>query len=245
MSLDVAFTPASLAKDEVAGRGVFVIDVLRATTTMCAALYHGAKSIIPVGSIEEAMKLLQTLGPSDVVLTGERHGKPIPGFGLGNSPREMTESRVKGQTLVMTTTNGTGALLASAGAAHVYAASAVNLSLAGARARQLLAEGTDLLIVCAGRDGRFGLDDAYTAGRLIMETLGGRARLDGLNDAAIAAVDLVRRYGARWDLPLVRSAAGRNLEEIGMADDVAEAAIQDRYPVLPVFHDRRLVASPA
>ena len=62
MSLDVAFTPASLAKDEVAGRGVFVIDILRATTTMCAALYHGAKSIIPAGSIEEAMKLLQTLG---------------------------------------------------------------------------------------------------------------------------------------------------------------------------------------
>ncbi len=245
MSLDVAFTPASLGKDEVAGRGVFVIDVLRATTTICAALYHGAKSIIPAGSIEEAMKLLQTLGPPDVILAGERHGKPIPGFGLGNSPLEMTESRVKGQTLVMTTTNGTGALLASTGAAHVYVAAAVNLSVAGARARQLLAEGVDLLIVCAGRDGRFSLDDAYTAGRLVMETLGGRTRLDGLNDAAVAAVDLVRRYGGRWDLPLVRSAAGRGLEAIGMAEDVDEAAKQDRYPVLPVFHDRRVVVAPA
>ena len=244
MSLDVAFTPASLGKDEVGGRGVFVIDVLRATTTMCAALYHGAKSIIPAGSIEEAMKLLQTLGPADVILAGERHGKPIPGFGLGNSPLEMTESRVKGQTLVMTTTNGTGALLASSGAAHVYVAAAVNLSLAGARARQLLAEGVDLLIVCAGRDGRFSLDDAYTAGRLVMETLGGRTRLDGLNDAAVAAVDLVRRYGGRWDLPLARSAAGRGLEAIGMAEDVDEAAKQDRYPVLPAFHDRRVVVAP-
>ncbi len=244
MSLDVAFTPASLAKDEVAGRGVFVIDVLRATTTMSAALWHGAKSIIPVGSIEEAMKLLQTLGSDDVVLTGERHGKPVPGFGLGNSPLEMTESRVKGKTLVMTTTNGTGALLATVGAAHVYVASAVNLSVAGARARQLLADGLDLLIMCAGRDGRFGLDDAYTAGRLVIETLGSRTRLDGLNDAAVAAVDLARRYGRRWDLPLVGSAAGRGLEAIGMSDDVSEAAKQDRYPVLPVFHDRRLVVMP-
>ena len=245
MSLDVAFAPAGLGKDEVAGRGVFVIDVLRATTTMCAALYHGAKSIIPVGSIEEAMKLAQTLGSADVLLTGERQGKPIPGFALGNSPLEMTESRVKGKTLIMTTTNGTGALLASAGAGQVYVASSVNLSLAGARARQLLAEGLDLLILCAGREGRFALDDAYTAGRLAMETLGGRTRLDGLNDAAVAAVDLVRRYGGRWDLPLVRSAAGRALEAIGMGDDVEEAAKQDRYPVLPVWHDRRVVAAPS
>ncbi len=242
MSLDVAFTPASLAKDEVAGRGVFVIDVLRATTTMCAALYHGAKSIIPAGSIEEAMKLHQTLGSDDVLLAGERQGRPIPGFSLGNSPLEMTESRVKAQTLIMTTTNGTGALLAVAGAGPVYLAAAVNLSAAGARARQLLAEGADLLIVCAGRDGQFSLDDGYTAGRLVMETLGGRSRLDGLNDAAVAAVDLVRRYGGRWDVPLVRSAAGRQLEAIGMADDVAEAGTQDRYPVLPVFHDRRVLA---
>ncbi len=245
MSFDVAFTPASLTKDEVAGRGVFVIDVLRATTTMCAALYHGAKGLIPVGSIEEAMKLAQTLGSDDVLLAGERHGKPIAGFSLGNSPLEMTDSRVKGKTLIMTTTNGTGALLASAAAAHVYLAAAANLSIAGARARQLLAEGVDLLIVCAGREGRFGLDDAYTAGRLVMETLGGRTRLDGLNDAAVAAVDLVRRYGGRWDLPLVRSAAGRDLEAIGMADDVSEAAKQDRYPVLPVFHDRRVAAAPS
>ena len=245
MSVDVAFAPASLAKDEVAGRGVFVIDVLRATTTMCAALYHGAKSIIPAASIEEAMKLLQTLGSADVILAGERHGKPIPGFGLGNSPLEMTESRVKGKTLVMTTTNGTGALLASAGASHVYVASAVNLSVAGARARQLMAEGVDLLVLCAGREGRFSLDDAYTAGRLVMETLGGRTRLDGLNDAAVAAVDLVRRYGGRWDLPLVRSASGRGLEAIGMTDDIAEAAKQDRYPVLPVFYDRRVMPSPS
>ena len=245
MTVAVAFTPAGLGKDEVAGRGVFVIDVLRATTTMCAALHHGAKSLIPVGSIAEAMKLVQTLGPDDLLLTGERHGKAIPGFALGNSPLEMTEAQVRGKTLVMTTTNGTGALLATTGAAQVFAAAAVNLSAAAGRARQLLADGLDLLVVCAGRHGAFGLDDAYTAGRLIVATLGDRRRLDGCDDAALAAVDLVRRYGDRWERPFERSAAGRQLESIGMAEDVAESARQDRYPVLPVFHERRIQLAPA
>ncbi|MGE0441988.1 MAG: 2-phosphosulfolactate phosphatase [Gemmatimonadales bacterium] len=242
MTIRVAFTPAGLGKDEVAGSGVFVIDVLRATTTICAALHHGARSVIPAGSIEDAMRLAQTLGPGDVLLAGERHGRPIEGFALGNSPLEMTEARVRGKTLVMTTTNGTRALLATTGAHQVFAAAAANLGAAAGRARELIADGIPLLIVCAGRGGEFSLDDAYTAGRLIVETIGDRRRLDDLDDAAIAAVDLVRRYGTRWERPLIRSAAGRHLESIGMADDVAEAGVQDRYPVLPQFQDRRLQA---
>lgn len=242
MRIDVAFSPAGLSKDEVAGRGVFVIDVLRATTTMCAALHHGARSIVPVAAIADAMAMAQTLGP-DIVLIGERHGRPIEGFALGNSPLEMTEERVRGKTLVMTTTNGTGALLAAAGAAQVFVAAAVNLSVATAQMRQLVADGSSVLVLCAGRDGRFGIDDAYTAGRLIAPIVGERRRLEGLNDAAIAALDLVRRYGSRWERPFARSAAGRHLVSIDMAADVAEAALPDRYPVLPVFHDRRVQLS--
>ena len=246
MSIHVTFTPAGLGKEEVAGRGVFVIDVLRATTTVCAALHHGARSVIPVSSIEEAIKLAQTLGSDDVLLAGERHGLPIAGFALGNSPLEMTADRVGGRTLVMTTSNGTGALLATQGAAQVFVAAAANLLVAAAKARELLGQGLDLLVVCAGRDGRFGLDDAYTAGRLILAVQDDRPRRGELDDAALATLDLVRHYRGRWDRPLTRSAAGRHLESIGMAADVAEAAKQDRYPVLPMFHDRRLqLAQPA
>ncbi len=240
MSIHVTFTPAGLAKDEVAGRAVFVIDVLRATTTVCAALHHGARSVIPVSSIEEAIKLAQTLGSDDVLLTGERHGLPIAGFALGNSPREMTADRVSGKTLVMTTTNGTGALLATQGAAHVFAAAAANLTVAAAKARDLISQGLDLLVVCAGQAGRFGLDDAYTAGRLILAAQDDRPHRSAMDDAALATLDLVRHYRGRWDRPLARSAAGRHLESIGLALDVADAASEDRYPVLPVFHDRRL-----
>ncbi len=242
MRIDVAFSPAGLSKDEVAGRGVFVIDVLRATTTMCAALHHGARSIVPVSTIADAMAMAQTLGP-DILLIGERNGRAIEGFTLGNSPLEMTEDRVRGKTLVMTTTNGTGALLAAAGAAQVFVAAAANLSVATDKVRQLVADGVSILVLCAGRDGRFGLDDAYTAGRLIAPVVGERRRLDGLNDAAVAALDLVRRYGTRWARPFLRSAAGRHLMSIEMGEDVADAALPDRYPVLPVFQDRRVQLS--
>jgi 2-phosphosulfolactate phosphatase len=239
MSVRVAFTPADLGKDEVAGRGVFVIDVLRATTTICAALHHGARSVIPVASVEEAIRMAQTIGPEGVLLAGERHGLPIAGFALGNSPLEMTEEQVAGKTLVTTTTNGTGALLATAGAASVYLAAAVNLTVAAARARELLSQGLEILIICAGREGSFSLDDAYTAGRLVLEAMEGRG-LGQLDDAAVAAVDLVRRYRGRWDRPLRRSRAGRQLVAIGMEADIAEAARQDHHPVLPIFQDRRV-----
>lgn len=245
MTIEVAFTPAGLSKDEVAGRVVFVIDVLRASTVVCAALYHGARGVIPVGSIEEAIKLVQTLGPDDVLLAGERHGLPIPGFALGNSPLEMTETAVRGKTLVMTTSNGTGALLTASAAAEVYLAAAVNLSVAGARARALAEQGAAIVVVCSGREGRFGLDDGYAAGRLVIEALGDHRRRDGLSDAALAAVDLVRRYRGNWRRPLGLSAAGRHLTSLGMRHDVLEAAKQDHYPVLPQLRDRRIQVAAA
>jgi len=241
MTIEVAFTPASLAKDEIAGKTVFVIDVLRATTTVCAALARGARGVIPVSSIEEATKLAQTLGAADVLLAGERNALPIPGFALGNSPLEMTEAVVQGKTIVMTTTNGTAALLATAGAADVYLAAAVNLEAATARARSVLEAGGSIMILCAGREGQFGLDDAYAAGRLVTNLREGRRR-DGLNDGAIAAIELVRRYRDRWRRPLTLSAAGRDLAKLGMAADVVEAATEDRYPVLPRYKDRRIQA---
>lgn len=245
MRIDVAFGPGAVANADLAGRPVFVIDVLRATTTICAALHAGARAVIPVGSTDEALRMVQTLDSNDVLLAGERHCAPIPGFALGNSPREMTPAAVQGRTIVMSTTNGTRALLAAASGGLVVAAAAVNLGAAGARARQALAEQGDLLILCAAREASFSLDDAYAAGRLILNALGGRRIRKGLNDAALVAVDLARRYGTRWDRPLGISAAGRQLRAMGYGDDLTHAAQVDRHPVLPVFHDRRITVANA
>ena len=240
MKLQVVFSPAALTAADVQGRTIFVIDILRATTTMCAALHHGARAIIPVASTEEALRLAQTIGSADVLLAGEKDCVRIPGFQLGNSPLEMTESAVRGKTLVVTTTNGTKALLASQGAAAVYAAAAANLTLAAERAREALERDGEVLIICAGRDGAFSLDDAYCAGRLVAATLGSRKPRRDFNDAAIASLDLVRRYGDRWERPLTYSRAGRELVRLGFRDDVLDAARLDAYPVLAHFHDRRV-----
>ena len=240
MTLQVVFSPEALTPADVQGRTIFVIDILRATTTMCAALHHGARAIIPVASTEEALRLAQTIGSADVLLAGEKDCVRIPGFQLGNSPLEMTEAAVRGKTRVVTTTNGTKALLASQGAAAVYAAAAANLTLAAERAREALERDGDVLIICAGRDGAFSLDDAYCAGRLVAATLGSRKPRRGLNDAALASLDLVRRYGDRWERPLRYSRAGRELARLGFRDDVLDAARLDAYPVLAHFHDRRV-----
>jgi 2-phosphosulfolactate phosphatase len=240
MTLDVLFTPAGLTLAEVQGRTVFVIDILRATTSICAAMHSGAKAIIPVASTEEALRLAQTIGSADVLLAGERDCARIEGFQLGNSPLEMTEAAVRGKTLIITTTNGAKALLACQGAAGVYPACAGNLSLAAERAREALEGEGGMLVVCAGRGGAFSLDDAYGAGRLISAALGGTKARRGLNDAARASLDLVRRYGEDWERPLRRSRAGRELARLGFADDVKASARPDAYPVLPIFSERRV-----
>jgi 2-phosphosulfolactate phosphatase len=240
MRLDVLFTPAGLTLAKVQGRTVFVIDILRATTSICAAMTSGAKAIIPVASTEEALRLAQTIGSDDVLLVGERNCVRIDGFQLGNSPLEMTEAAVRGKTLIITTTNGTKALLACQGAGAVYPACAGNLSLAAEEAREALDAEGGMLVVCAGRCGAFSLDDAYAAGRLVSAALGGPRGRRGLNDAALGSLDLVRRYGENWERPLRRSRAGRELIRLGFAADVEAAARLDAYPVLPIFHERRV-----
>jgi 2-phosphosulfolactate phosphatase len=244
MKLDIAFTPAGLNQPEVHGRVVFVIDILRATTTMCAAMHNGAKAIIPVSSTEEALRLAQTIGSTDVLLAGERNCVRIPGFQLGNSPREMSEAVVKGKTLILTTSNGTAALLACQAAAAVYPAAAANIGIAAERGREALEANQPVVIVCAGRHREFALDDAYCAGRLAAAILGSTRPRRGLNDAALAGVALVRRYGDDWERPLRSSRSGRELLKLGFASDVHEAARPDAYPVLVQFQERRITLVP-
>jgi 2-phosphosulfolactate phosphatase len=243
MRVEVAFTPTGLSQTEVHGRVVFVIDILRATTVMCAAMSHGAKAIIPVSSTEEALRLAQTIGSTNVLLAGERNCTRIPGFHLGNSPLEMTESAVRGKTIILTTTNGTSALLACH-TATVYPAAAANLSLAAERGREALESNQPILIVCAGRNGDFALDDAYCAGRLTAAIFGSTRHRRELNDAGLASLDLVRRYGDRWERPLAYSRSGRELVRLGFRPDVRDAARLDGYPVLAQFHERRVTLVP-
>src|SRR5919107_1272617 len=113
---------------DVAGRVVAVIDVLRASTTIATALDNGARSIIPLKSAEEVIRTSKSLERKEVRLAGERRMLPVPGFDLGNSPREFTREAVEGRTILMSTTNGTPALVAAQGARDIVVASYVNVS---------------------------------------------------------------------------------------------------------------------
>src|SRR5437764_8855990 len=167
MKIDVHFTPLGLLAGDLAGRGVVVVDVLRATTTVVTALANGAKAVIPAATSEEAVRLASNLEKDGVVLAGERRSVKIAGFALGNSPREMTATTVAGKTIVLATTNGTPALVAAQGGEPVLVGAPANFRALGEQARQLLAARGDLVVICAGREEQFAIEAAYTAGRLV------------------------------------------------------------------------------
>ncbi len=238
MRLDVFMTPAEAIPAEVAGRTVVVIDVLRASSSIVEAMAAGARTIFPVASIEEAIRLANTLGRDQVLLCGERRSLTIEGFDLGNSPGEFTPARVAGKTLVMTTTNGTSSMAAAGGAARVIVGSLLNLSAVVA---DLVKTGAEPVFLCSGREGRFGLDDAVTAGTMIAALQ--EALPDAvwtMNDGARAALALGRAWSDDLLALFAVTAAGRQLADAGLEADLAFCAQTDLRDVLPLFHDRSI-----
>jgi len=222
----VAFTPAEHAE---APTGI-VVDVLRATSTIAEALASGHLRVLCCSEVEEAEALRAELG--DGLLAGERKCVRIPGFDRGNSPSEFTTG--DGETVILTTTNGTRALVtAAARCERVYAASLLNLGAVVAAARE--AE-DDVAVFCAGVKGEFAMDDAYVAGRLV-EALGG----DG-TDAAAAAVRL-RASFASAEEGLRASQSARNLVAAGLEEDIAWCARESVLAVVPRLERMRGAAA--
>lgn len=236
MRLDVFLTPGELSPGDIVDRTVVVVDVLRATSTIVQALASGAKSIYPVASIEEALRLANTFGRDEVLLCGERRWVRIEGFDLGNSPREFTPDKVRGKILVMSTTNGTNALALTTGAGTVLVGSLLNL---GAIVDELVRTEVNPVVLCSGREKHFSLEDAALAGLLSLRLVDARAGDWRLNDGARAAMTLAREFGAGE--ALFRTAAGgQSLVEAGFADDLAFCARMDAYDILPVLHERNI-----
>jgi 2-phosphosulfolactate phosphatase len=231
---DVAFTPAGV-RNAAGRRAVVVIDVLRATSTIVQAMASGVRSVLPAGSVEDAARMAEQIGRDAVLLCGEQDCQPIRGFHLGNSPAAFTPERVSGKTLIMTTTNGTAALLAVAAAEQVIVGALLN---AGAVARTLAGAGEDALLLCAGREGAFALEDALCAGRIIRRVRAATGTTVSGNDAATAAVRLAGH--AATERRLARTAAGRRLRELGLGADVAFCAQEDRYEVVPRLVEHRI-----
>jgi 2-phosphosulfolactate phosphatase len=212
MHIDVAFTPVETAP---APLGI-VVDVIRATSTIAQALAAGYERILCCAEIEEARALRAEL-PSSLV-GGERKAVRIEGFDVGASPREFLKARA--ETLILTTTNGTRAILETASRADdVLLGSLLNLDAVATAARE---RGEDVTIVCAGFQGQFALDDAYCAGRIV-QLLGAEP-----SDSAKAADAIARAWPDPHDGLLARTYGPPGLEE-----DIAFCAQVSVLDVIP------------
>jgi 2-phosphosulfolactate phosphatase len=209
MRVHVAFTPDEVLEAPVA----VVVDVLRATSKIAQALASGYKRVYCCREVEDALRLREQLGEG--LLGGERGAVRIEGFDMGASPREVLEPR--GETLIYSTTNGTRAVLAAAAVCgEVVLGSLLNLSAVAAAVKD------DCVIVCAGFQGQFALDDAYCVGRIV-ELLGGE-----VTDAAKASAVLARSFPTAHEALLARTYGPPGLEE-----DIELCAQEDVVGVVP------------
>lgn len=225
MRIDVTFTAEELEVVDLSRQRVLVIDVIRSTTTMLVAFHHGCSFVIPALTPEEAMEKAQAFPPGQVLLCGSRDGQRLPGFELGNSPQEYTRERVKGKGLILTTSNGTRALLAARRAEAVAIASLLNVSAASAWAvgpypGELRRVDRDLTLACSGCEGRFAAEDAVCAG-LIVEKVESLVRGNLVKGDGAHAAEILGRH-TQMDLlqMLRRSRWGAELEQRGWLEDL-------------------------
>jgi 2-phosphosulfolactate phosphatase len=221
--LTICHSPAlwrKLNARQLATSTCVVIDVIRATSTIVAALAHNADGVQAVAGLDEAFAL-KAQNP-DVLLAGERKGQALPGFDLGNSPEDFTAQRVMGRPIVLTTTNGTQALAACRGARAVVTASFLNLDAVATRLREI---GPPWIILCAGCNGEFGVDDAIVAGAL--------AEALGHEDDPFAF--LYRSVRGDLKETLMGSDAGRELIKVGLEKDIPFCAQRSVFPIVPTL----------
>lgn len=224
----VYLLPTLVPEGGLQGGLAVVIDVLRATTTIIHALSAGCTCVRPCGEIDEAKELADGMRAGRVILAGERGGEKIAGFDRGNSPREFTTANSQGMTLVMTTTNGTRALLRAAEAERVLIAAFANFS---AICEQVRPDKRPLHIICAGTDGEPSIEDTVLAGAFI-DFLVDHYELK-LNDAARMAWDCFENNGQLLRSTLEMGRGGQTLKKLGFDDDITVAAEIDSLMLVP------------
>jgi 2-phosphosulfolactate phosphatase len=230
--IELHFTPVNLDEMALKDKNVVVIDVLRASTSIAMALHNGAKEIIPVNSVEYAVKISGSQAGGMTLRAGERNSKMIEGFNLGNSPAEYTEETVKGKSIIFMTTNGSVAIVKGKHARNLVVAGFVNISPV---VDYLVALNEDITIVCAGQEENFCIEDTMCAGRIINMIQDVQRSMLELDDAAVAASVLDKALGKSLLKILKNSEHGKYLAEIGFAQDVKLCSDIDSINVLPVL----------
>lgn len=243
--LFVYYLPQQMPAKFLGDCTVVVCDVLRATTTICQALASGARDVVPFREVDEALAAAAHYQRDEIILGGERGGKRIPGFDLGNSPAEYTPKVVRGRRVLFTTTNGTRALDRASVMSRVIVGALVNLSAVAAS----IEREESLVVLCAGTDGEETGEDILAAGALAARyrklptrrwESNGMAKLAERKweDAVARATAAGRAIADQLAIEFRDTPGGRNLLEIGMERDLVDCAQLDQLDVVPEWDKR-------
>lgn len=236
MNIDIIISADYINEDSIKDKVVVVIDMLRATSVITTAFINGCKEVIPYLTVEEAVKKSKEFKKGDCILGGERKAVKIEGFDLSNSPLEYTEEVVKDKTVIITTTNGTRSLTKCKSAKRVFVGAMIN---GKAVAEKLVEIGEDVVIVNAGTNGQFSMDDFICAGYMINEMLKISNKLE-LTDIAKTAnyiyennkgidsfINSARHYGV--------------MKELGLMNDVKYAMKKEITDIVPEYKSGHIV----
>lgn len=257
--LAVHLLPSLFEPSRLTGGLAVVVDVLRATTTVAYALQNGARAILPCESVERAKAQRDSRGVGaelvkgtqyGLLLGGERGGKPIPGFDLGNSPSEWSRDVVADREIAFTTTNGTAALLRCTWAERIVTGSFANLQ---AVVDLLLADSLPVHLVCAGTEGQISTEDCLFAGAVVDRLLAHSDQSDPAVEPVFDPGDAALLVRSHWKtvsesddglFPAMKAGAGgRNLMRLGLEADIRTAATLDQVDLVPEYlpQSRRIV----
>jgi 2-phosphosulfolactate phosphatase len=230
-NLEVCLTPALLHLHDFTESIVVVIDIFRATSSICYGIDNGAVSIIPVATVEAC----ESYRDSDFLLAAERNGEVVDGFDFGNSPFSYVKEKVGGKTIVLTTTNGTHAINMSRGASKIVIGSFLNIS---ALCNWLKTQPNDVLLLCSGWKDKVNLEDTLFAGGVVHHLKNENYSLD---DAGIASEDLYNMAKGDLDLYLKKTSHSERLKKLGIEEDIAFCLKLDITSSIPVLDGERLV----
>jgi 2-phosphosulfolactate phosphatase len=231
--LNVCLSPSLIPLYNVEDYVVVIIDIFRATSSICYGIENGAEAIIPVSEVEECAAYREK--GLDYLLAAERDGKVVDGFDFGNSPFSYTKEKVAGKTVVLTTTNGTHALHLSRSAKKIVIGSFLNLT---ALCNWLKTQNDNILLVCAGWKNNFNLEDTLFAGAVVDQLKDFEFKLD---DAAIAANDLFQIGKHDIDQYLKKTSHGERLKKLDIEKDIEFCLQVDLTTAIPVLTGEKLV----
>ncbi len=236
-SLNTVLSPTLLNLYDISDSIVVIIDVLRATSTIAAALYNGAKSVIPVDSVAGCIKLGKQM---EVITAGERDGKIAEGLQYGNTPLQYTPDFIKGKTLVLTTTNGTKLL-------HVALAANANSIITGTFCNissvcdYLVKKKSNVMLACAAWKNRVNIEDTLFAGAVVHRI---KQHFDVNCDATLIAESLfLQANGDLYNFMKVKNASHyHRLMNFGLEEDIKFCLTEDNANILSIYSGGRLVA---